>query len=107
RHQRRIDLHAGKDVYTLPLPQHGENASSKVWTVHGWHDTQTLSDLDAAGHIVRGTQVGLVVPVENLKAIDRAGFPAAQFTKAATVHFFGKPSGRYKDSWQFREGDNE
>lgn len=92
---------------TLPLPHQGERADLRTWAVHGWHDVQTLASANSAGGLVRGPHVGAVIAEEKLEAMNAAGFAADKFARAATVRFWDDPTGRYKDVWHFRRGNND
>lgn len=90
---------------TLPLPMQGERPNSRTWTVHGWHDVQTLSDMTGTT-LVRGDRVAAVIPVDTLVHMNKGNFKAGVFEHVATVRFWNEPSPQYKERWHFKKGDN-
>ena len=92
----------GRD--SLNLPHKGDHATIKTWEVHGWHDVQHLSKKKVTGvGFDRTPHESSIVPDVDLATKNFA--LGAQH--AATIKFWGNPTGDYATKWGFSNGENE
>jgi hypothetical protein len=93
-------------VDTLPFPHKDEKSRGRGWAVHGWHDVQTLSVMDAGGKLVRSNMRVSIIPTDDLSDMTATQFSSG-FQHVATFRFYDNPVGQYKTKWAFHKGRNE
>jgi hypothetical protein len=92
------------DGDSVRLPHKFDHANQKTWEVHGWHDVQHLSKKNvASGLFERTKHEASIVPDSGLKYKNFAN--GAQH--AATIRFWGKPTGDYVSKWGFGDKENQ
>jgi hypothetical protein len=97
---------AGETVSEWAPPHRGVHENLKTWSVYGWNDSQHLAVQNPNGGLMRSTMRASVVADTNLGNLTEAHF-AQGFQHVATVFFSGGTTGKYKDAWNYRRGENE